>query len=92
MVRSLQQHLPKARVVDFSEWLAALRKSAEGDAADPVANPAIKLLDFFEGAQSDQGLSTPMETKETAAQSRTMKEMTGVSEDWMEKWMKQWDF
>ena len=86
--RVLRRHFPDAKVVDYDAWLAALRKSAEGPDADPVANPGIKILDFYEGLRA--GGPAKLETRETARRSRTMREMSGVSEEWVERWMGQW--
>jgi hypothetical protein len=81
------------KVVDWSTWLAALQASQE--TSDPSQNPAIKLLDFYEQADSKgrAGLELPrLETDVTAQRSRTLREVEKVGSAWMETWMRQWNF
>ena len=87
VVRALQRRFTDAKVVDWNDWVAALRKSAEGDKADPVANPGIKLLDFYEGVSKGGEAVPPLETRDTVGRSRTMREMSAVSEEWVTKWI-----
>ena len=92
LVRALQRRFPSSKVVDYNEWLEADRASAKGDKADPAANPAIKLLEFFEGLGRVGGMTPAFEMRETAKRSRTMRVMQGVSEEWVDKWLSQWRF
>ena len=59
---------------------------------DHVAqNPGVKLLEFFEG-MSAGGVDAELETKETVKGSETMRELEAVGREWMEIWLRQWDF
>ncbi|EXJ86687.1 hypothetical protein A1O3_03640 [Capronia epimyces CBS 606.96] len=84
---------PSVRVVSWDTWLAALRASETN--SDLAQNPAIKILDFYTQAdrQGRAGLQLPMlETKATAAVSRTLRDIEPVGPEWMEQWMRQWNW
>ncbi|KAL9594502.1 MAG: hypothetical protein Q9219_006996 [cf. Caloplaca sp. 3 TL-2023] len=94
LVPLVQTHLSKDHspvdVVDFDTWVKALGESAEKSPEDVDRNPGIKLLDFYEGL-SGAG-STVLETRETEGVSGTVKGLGTVGEEWMRKWLEQWDF
>ena len=91
LVPAVQAHLPAdTKVVPYNEWLEALKQSAE--AQDPVGNPGIKLLDFYEGIALGGGFAAAYSTSEAVKASQTMEGMEGVGEKWMDTWMGQWAF
>ncbi|KAL8707220.1 MAG: hypothetical protein Q9220_007714 [cf. Caloplaca sp. 1 TL-2023] len=78
-------------VVDFTTWLSALKSSAAGkDGGDVDNNPAVKLLDFYEGMAVGGGGEIVLETKETQGRSESLRGMEGVGAKWMGVWMAQW--
>ena len=82
----------KVEIVPFGEWVEALRKSAPETfkKQDFEQNPAIKLLDFFEGLPSAK--MPRLSTVETQKRSRTLREMGAIEPTDMERWMRQWGF
>ena len=54
-------------------------------------NPGIKLLEWFEQMKRG-GEEAELETVETAKKSETLKKLTAVGPEWMEIWLKQWNF
>jgi len=80
------------RIVPLGEWVAALRKSAPETfkKQDFEENPAIKLLDFFEGLP---GMEMPkLSTVETQKRSKVLREIKAVDPEDMRRWMRQWGF
>ncbi|GAP82911.2 putative thioester reductase domain-containing protein [Rosellinia necatrix] len=76
-------------VVSLEAWVAALRDSA-ARTEDIAANPAIKLLDFFESLAYASGAS--LSTERTLPASPTLSTIGPVHDAWMENWMRQWGF
>ena len=74
-----------------------IRDNRQHSIVDESANPAAKLLDFFDNMQ-DKAIRYPnarsavLETKETVKKSTTLAELRSVEDDWMEIWMRQWQF
>ena len=92
VIPAVQAHLPEnTKVVPYAEWLEALRESAAQDDADPVKNPGIKLLEFYEGLAGGE-MPGGFITTEAKKASEKMRGIGGVSAEWMELWMKQWAF
>ena len=79
-------------IVPFSEWVEALRKSAPEtfEKQDFEKNPAIKLLDFFEGLP--RANMPRLSTIETQKRSKVLRELRAVEAEDMERWMQQWGF
>ena len=82
----------KVRIVPFGDWVDALRKSAREtfEKQNFDKNPAIKLLDFFEGLPAAQ--MPRLSTAETQKRSRVLREMRAVDAEDMKRWMRQWGF
>lgn len=79
-----------AKVVPYETWLRALQDSASNTTEDDVsANPAVKLLDFFEGLAKGEGMPD-MSTEKTVRKSTTMAALGPVKGEWMRRWMKGW--
>lgn len=81
--------------VTLREWVDALQSSvSNNDHADTLsANPAAKLLDFFETlAEREAGLGPLFETTQATRASKTLRDLEPVSPEWMARWLKQWNF
>ncbi|MCJ1401925.1 hypothetical protein MMC11_005142 [Xylographa trunciseda] len=76
--------------VSFGAWFDALEATA-AKPQDVAKNPAIKLLEWFEQMKAG-GEEAELETAETATRSETLRGLTAVGPEWMEIWLKQWDF
>ena len=82
----------KVKTVPFGEWVEALRDSAPETFKKQEfdKNPAIKLLDFFEGLPAAQ--MPRLSTVETQKRSKLLREMRAVEAEDMQRWMRQWGF
>ena len=80
----------KVESVSFKSWVEALKATASRT-DDVKKNPGIKLLEFFEQMAAG-GREAELETEETVKASPSMRELKAVGPDWMEIWLKQWDF
>ena len=76
--------------VSFSTWFDALQASA-AKPEDVVKNPGIKLLEWFKQLKAG-GEEPELETVKTAKRSETLRGLTAVGPEWMEIWLKQWNF
>ncbi|KAI1166564.1 hypothetical protein F5B18DRAFT_54086 [Nemania serpens] len=76
-------------IVSLATWIDALRESAT-KTDDIAANPAVKLLDFFESLADAGGVL--LSTERTVAASPTLSAVGPVRDYWMENWMRQWGF
>ena len=78
-------------VVPLEAWVQELRDSASG--VERIAqNPAIKILDFFEGLASKQGEPVLLDTTRTASVLPALGSIGPIQEKLVENWMKQWGF
>lgn len=75
-------------VVSLKAWLEALRGS-ESKTADIAANPALKLMDFFQDLMS--GSAPYLDTERTARSSPSLASLSSVRPAWMENWTRQWE-
>lgn len=93
LLPAVQQQLGNSpKIVPFAAWLKALKQSFS-TTQDLSLNPAIKLLEFFENLQRNEHQSPPtLETAATIKSSKTLAELGPVQPEWMERWMKQWNF
>ncbi|KAI0860092.1 NAD(P)-binding protein [Xylaria cubensis] len=87
--RRLNQGKEVVEVVSLEAWTDALRDSAS-KTDNIAANPAIKLLDFFESLV-DTG-ATSLSTESTVQISPTLSTIGPVKDDWMDNWLTQWGF
>ena len=85
-------------VVEYSEWLEALKQSASvtlesgsdgGMEHMARVNPAIRLVDFFEKA-GDKGTEIPLEMGKALAVSPKLGEMSCVDGVMMKRWVEGW--
>jgi len=92
---SIQKMMPEGtRSVPWEEWVQAL-KTAGRSGATARELPGLKLADFYEGLIPPKNTKiTPfnLETVATARKSETMRRLPPVSTDWVDLWMKQWNF
>ena len=82
------------QVVPLDQWVTALQDSAAATKPEDVnRNPGLKLMDFYEGvARGEKDEGVWLETRETEKESETMRSLRGVGPEWMDVWLKQWNF
>ncbi|QPG94061.1 putative secondary metabolism biosynthetic enzyme [Epichloe festucae Fl1] len=83
------------KLVSFEEWFGALEKTAAADSADLDKNPAIKLLDTFQGFVQSKKAGQQhvyLEMKRTMEHSETAAKMEPVNADLMRSWCRQWNY
>ncbi|CAF9923631.1 hypothetical protein IMSHALPRED_005976 [Imshaugia aleurites] len=83
---TLQPHL-----VPFEEWVRTLASSDP----NPEPNPAIKLVDFFQGLAEMQKAGRKMvvlDTERTRERSESLRGLGKVRREWMAGWMGGWGF
>ena len=76
--------------MSFGAWFDALQARA-ARTEDVAKNPGIKLLEWFEHMKTG-GEEAELENVETAKKSETLSRLTAVGREWMEIWLKQWNF
>ena len=76
--------------VSFKDWLDSLRATA-ARTEDVKKNPGIKLLEFY-GSMEEEAAEPELETAETAGMSETLKGLSAVGPEWMEIWLRQWNY
>jgi thioester reductase-like protein/acyl-CoA synthetase (AMP-forming)/AMP-acid ligase II len=81
-------------VIPYSDWLAKLKTASGVDSADaPVvtANPAVKLLPFFENLSSGDDFKSPFELGRSLAASSTLRTLPPpLDKDCLQAWIKGW--
>ncbi|KAI1632027.1 L-aminoadipate-semialdehyde dehydrogenase [Biscogniauxia mediterranea] len=85
------------RVVSWAEWVQALRNAGATSSASTARDiPGLKLLDFYESLEQSPEDAVRqafnLETTTTRARSRTLRHLPPVSGEWMELWLRQWNF
>lgn len=80
----------KVETVPLDVWLEELRLSTSEGKQNLAINPAVKLLDYYEGLTSGDQVS--LDTKETVRASPSLNSLGPVNEVWMKNWLKQWSF
>lgn len=93
LLPAIQEHFGNTlQPVSLQEWVATLGESAIST-EDVSTNPAIRLLDFFQGLLSETQHGQPIfETVETERKSRELAAMEAVKPEWMKLWLEQWNF
>lgn len=78
--------------VPLATWIKALRGSSNSSTTqeDLAANPAVKLVEFYEGLLSAEIQAPQFETVETEKASTTLRDLGPVKEEWMVRWIRQW--
>ncbi|KAB8258604.1 hypothetical protein BDV32DRAFT_68400 [Aspergillus pseudonomiae] len=81
------------KTVPFSEWIADLESIKNPSDQDVRDKPALKLLDFYRGLSSGEGmLSADISVQRTKEASETMRSLGPISAALMENWIEQWGF
>jgi thioester reductase-like protein len=83
----------QVEVVDYHEWFNRLQSSFDADVADDEAlsaNPAVKLLPFFESLLSNEDLTGNFDVSRSTASSKTMQSLGSVRADCLEAWINGW--
>ena len=111
-------HVPSVEVIPFERWVFRVRQDlqnrsklgvldTDGDLEALLkANPAVKLLEFYETNLSqdmkarksgirdsdgtDNDIPSAFETSYTAGSNSTLRAVPGVSQDWIAKWVEEW--
>lgn len=80
-------------VVLFREWVDRLLKSDDQIGADVAANPALKLIAFYESMLCNESMNhMNLDTTKTKAASIKMRSSGTVLSVWMSLWLSQWEF
>ena len=82
----------KLEVVPLPVWVEKLRASAVATMTeeDFEANPALKLVEFYESLIGTEDLLPLLETGKAQERSPTLRALAPVNEHWIGRWMKQW--
>jgi hypothetical protein len=94
IVESLKQSAPDIKVIPLNQWLRILRASAKEQSTSNLAtmleaNPAVKLLEFYEGL--GRGNTPPrLATEETEKVSSGLRELNAINGGWMKAWVGDW--
>lgn len=94
LLPAIQNELgPDVKVVPFKKWLQTLRASAREATTEETleANPAVKLIDFYEDLLDDGNTTPKLETTETEMASPGLRAVGPVQGEWMMKWIRQWN-
>ncbi|KAK5625529.1 hypothetical protein RRF57_001245 [Xylaria bambusicola] len=81
------------RSVPWAEWVQGLRDAQRTATAKEL--PGLKLLGFYESLIMPEDVKiTPfnLETGITSRKSQTMRRLSPVTNDWVDLWLKQWNF
>ncbi|PYH90761.1 acetyl-CoA synthetase-like protein, partial [Aspergillus ellipticus CBS 707.79] len=92
----------EGKTVPAAEWVQRVRADIEsvgksGDALKEEGlaallekNPAAKLLEFFEWVMAQDEGECVLDTVRTAEKSALLREVEGVKQGWVEKWVGEW--
>ncbi|KAF7586115.1 hypothetical protein BBP40_009428 [Aspergillus hancockii] len=81
------------KTVSFDEWIKELEAIKNPSDQDIRDKPALKLLDFYRGLTSAEGmLSADVSVERTKEASDTMRGLGPVTSDLMVNWIEQWGF
>jgi thioester reductase-like protein/acyl-CoA synthetase (AMP-forming)/AMP-acid ligase II len=85
---------PSIEVIPYSDWLAKLKTAStdnSNDANAVTANPAVKLLPFFENLLSGDDFKSPYELTQSLAASSTLRTLSSpLDNDCLQAWIKGW--
>jgi len=84
---------PQMEVLDYREWFKRLEATFSVDSTrteDLFANPAVKLLPFFESLLSKEGVAAIFDVSRSIASSSTMQSLEPVTSDCLEAWVNGW--
>ncbi|KAI9685329.1 MAG: putative NRPS-like protein biosynthetic cluster [Bogoriella megaspora] len=90
LLPTVQMHIyGNVRPVPLDAWVDCLANSSS---ADPKANPASKLTEFFQSLTRQDRKAVVFDTKKAQLASPTLANSGSVTPAWMDLWMTQWDF
>ena len=80
------------QVIPLAAWVQKLGASAETSISEAalVKNPAIKLLDFYQGLIDATEMSPKLDTRQTKKRSATLRDLKPVKKEWLAKWIDGW--
>lgn len=85
----------KVKVVEFAEWVQALRKTVASTRTqeDVAKNSAVQLADFFEGLSKTTDSKNPkFSTTKTYKGSKSLRECGPFRPEWLRLYMSQWGY
>ena len=82
----------EVKVTSMAAWTQKLRASASSftTVQDIAANPALKLIDFYESLLNAEKAPARLETVKTAEASPLLSSVGPVKGEWVANWMRQW--
>ncbi|CAG7926853.1 unnamed protein product [Penicillium olsonii] len=81
----------KLEVVSLQSWIGHLMKESLTDLSSQNANPAMKLLSFYQAlAASQSNQSVTLETKMTVDRFPWLQGIGPVTQEWLGDWLRQW--
>jgi thioester reductase-like protein/acyl-CoA synthetase (AMP-forming)/AMP-acid ligase II len=90
LAQTLEEQTGKrVEIVSFGAWIEALRQCPM-TAREMETKPAIKLLDFYEGLQSEHGALPRLATEETEEVSRALGNVEAISAELVQAWTRTW--
>ena len=83
---------PEPITVPLTTWVKNLRASSGTSLTtqDLEANPALKLVNFYESLLNTKKSFAILETSKTEKASSTLRNLGPVKGEWMTKWISQW--
>jgi hypothetical protein len=84
---------PQMEVLDYREWFKRLEATFSVDSTgteDLFANPAVKLLPFFESLLSKEGVTAIFDVSRSITSTSTMQSLEPVTSDCLEAWVNGW--
>lgn len=88
-----ERGIAQVEVVDYREWFKRLEATFTADSTNSKtlsANPAAKLLPFFESLLSEENLTGVFDVNRTMSVSYTMRSLEPVSSECLEAWTHGW--
>ena len=89
----------KPRTLSLKTWLSRVRASMESKTKEHDSdlatlleeNPAVKLLDFYEGMVAEDGKEgNGWKIGKTVQRSERLRSVEGVKDEWVRNWMGEW--
>ena len=102
-ISSVTKNNQPLKAITLSSWLAKVRKDIESTAGSHNAlkdeedlaaylraNPAVKLLSFYEEALSGDKDSNELDIQETLRRSAKLRALESIKPEWIHKWVREW--
>lgn len=80
-------------VVPLQKWVDCLTEQSQKDGRSQTSNSGVGLLGFFQGLSASAG-NIPLVLDTTLSEERLpcLKRIGAIKEEWMAKWLDQWNF